>query len=52
MKPETDMVKLIGKYLEEYKIPRCEAETPCTRQNCLEKPNFHRMSAHADINHS
>ena len=33
-------MKLIGKDLEEYKIPRCEIETPCRRQKCLEKPNF------------
>ena len=32
-------IKLIGKDLEEYEIPRCEAEN-CTRQKCLEKHNF------------
>ena len=33
-------IKLIGKDLEEYKIPRCEAENSYTRQKYLEKPNF------------
>ena len=45
-------MKLIGKDLDEHKIPRCEAETLAQDKTAWRNLISHRMSAHADINHS
>ena len=42
-------IKLIGKDLEEYKIPRCEAETLAQDRTAWRNLFFCRMSAHADV---
>ena len=45
-------MKLIGKDLEEYKIPRCEAESLAQNRTAWRNLLSHQMLAHADINHS
>ena len=45
-------MKLIEKDLEEYKIPKCEAETLAQDRTALRKLISCGMSAHADLNHS
>ena len=45
-------MKLIGKDLEEYKIPRCEIETLAEDRNAWRNLISHGMSAHVAINHS
>ena len=43
-------MKLIGKDLDEYQIPRCEAETLAQDRTAWRNLISHRMSAHTDIN--
>ena len=45
-------MKLTGKDLEEYKIPRCEAGTLAQDRTPWRNLISHGMSAHADVNHS
>ena len=45
-------MKLIGKDLEEYKIPRCEAVTLAQDRTAWRNLISHGMPAHADVKHS
>ena len=45
-------MELIDKDLEEYKIPRCEAETLAQDRMAWRNLISHGMSAHADVNYS
>ena len=45
-------MKLIGQDLEEYKIPRCEAEILAQDRTAWRNLIFYIMSAHADVHHS
>ena len=45
-------MKLSGKDLEEYKIPRCESEILAQDRTTWRSQISHGMSAHTDINHS
>ena len=45
-------IKLIGMELEEYEIPRCEAENLAQEKSAWRNLISHRMSAHADVNRS
>ena len=45
-------MKLIGKNLKQYKIPRCEAEPLALDRTAWRNLISHGMSAHADVNRS
>ena len=45
-------MKLIGKDLEEYKIPRCEAENLAQDRTAWRNLISHRISAPVDVNQS
>ena len=45
-------MKIIVEHLEEYKIPRCEAETLAQDRTAWRNLISHEISAHADVNRS